>query len=855
MTRGRVSWRRLELRGFGPFAAGVGVGFRPGLNVLAAPNETGKSTLLAGLQAVLFGLEGGESRTAFSRGRFRSWSGEACGGCLVLEAADRLHLIVRDFERQRVEVWEGPPATGRPAGGAGRTAVSDPDLRAWPRGWVQLLAGPHNPRGQRNDPRYEEWLERTVGFTGRDLFSATFCLGQGLLPGGGEAFPAAGDGWALPAAVQVLLAGSGGRTVAEALDRLAARVRELTMRPASRYGLPGRDLTKPRRVEELEERVAALEERLVRGRRSLDASEGLRAELARAEARERDVMERLDHLRRTEQAFAERRLALERLRAAEAEQERLDADWRAWEDLRRREAEARAALARDFPWSRLSGDEAVEVGRRLAALREVARERERLAAEEAEVAERRRAAAAALAAALRESSGGPSRSAAGLGWATLGGVVAGLALALLAWLAGVPRGTAAGLALALGSAVGFAVARAWLARSRRGSPAAGRRAPPGAGPAAREGGWGRLPAGAEAARAIVAEAAVTVERLAERRREAEARWDALAAPVGPLLAAHGGDPERALAAWTDFEAAAQRVETVAAAGSAILARHGAGGGDDLRRLLLASGNEVQERLRAWEDLLARHPGLPGRHEPAEEVEGALRRVRAEREAAEGMLAEAREEGVRLRRALAEAEAGGQDNVARLELELAALRGELAGAREEAAALALAHAELAGAYDEYRESHRARLADLASGYFSTLTSRPGRRVALGEDFSVEVREADGRRCAVSQLSRGAADQLALSLRLAVADLLGADLVLPLILDDPFGSFDEERLAEARRLLQAVAEERQVILVTHRVDQLSWGRPVAWEEPVLLAGPASVSPAAAPSSPRAAAGGGA
>ncbi len=892
----RVLWRRLELRGFGRFGAGVGVSFEAGLNVLAAPNERGKSTLLAGLQAVLFGLLGGESRTAFSRGRFRSWSGEECAGCLLLEADGVPYLIRRDWDRQRVEVWEGPPAVtadaapatpARPVVATDVPPVSPVPPTGRPRGWTQLLAGPHNPRGQRNDPRYEEWLGETLGLAERELFAATFCLGQAALPGGGEAFPAAGDGWTLPADVQILLAGSGGRTVAEALERLAAEVRELSMRCASRFGLPGSDQRKPRLLEALEERVAALEARFQAGRRSLDAAEGLRLELARLEAEEREGWERLDQLRRTEQAFAERRLALERLRAAEAEQARLDADWRAWEEGRARLDEARALLARRFPWATAvtaapkepedsgPGSGRMPMGQRLAALCELARERERQAREEEAAAARRREAAAELEAArtavrrwlglegdlppdwrrlgeerlavLRGArDGGRRAAAAGLGRAAVAGVVVGLGLAILGWLAGAPRGEAAGVLFALGSAVGFLAARFWLRRVMGGPVEVGETARgAGEGPARAEE-WERLAAAVDGAQADLAAAAAAEGVLAERRHSLEERWRSLAEEARPLLLAHGDDPARALAAWNEWEAELRRTEDLTAAQAALLSRHGAGTGEELRGLLLSAGNEVQRRLRDWDELLERHPGLPGRDEPVEAVEESLRRIRAEAEAVQGSVSRAREEGSRLRRALAEAEAAGGENVARLELELQAARAELARAREEAAALALAHAELAGAYDEYRRQHRDRLCDLAGDHFAHLTAVPGRRVVLDEGFSVEVREPDGRRCAVSQLSRGAADQLALALRLAVADLLSADLVLPLHLDDPFGNFDAERLEEAGRLLQRVAEGRQVILVTHRDDLLSWGRPLQLAEPVLL----TAAPFAAPPAPPAA-----
>ncbi|MEW5913716.1 MAG: AAA family ATPase [Thermodesulfobacteriota bacterium] len=64
-----------------------------------------------------------------------------------------------------------------------------------------------------------------------------------------------------------------------------------------------------------------------------------------------------------------------------------------------------------------------------------------------------------------------------------------------------------------------------------------------------------------------------------------------------------------------------------------------------------------------------------------------------------------------------------------------------------------------------------------------------------------------------LSRGTRDQLYLCLRLALAqEMTAGHEPLPLILDDPLVNFDDERLAAALDLLCALAQERQVLLLT-------------------------------------------
>ena len=66
----------------------------------------------------------------------------------------------------------------------------------------------------------------------------------------------------------------------------------------------------------------------------------------------------------------------------------------------------------------------------------------------------------------------------------------------------------------------------------------------------------------------------------------------------------------------------------------------------------------------------------------------------------------------------------------------------------------------------------------------------------------------------QLSYGTEEQLLLAARLTLAELLAGELRPPLLLDEPFGAFDEGRLRAAMELLLSIAQERQVIVFTHQ-----------------------------------------
>ena len=74
--------------------------------------------------------------------------------------------------------------------------------------------------------------------------------------------------------------------------------------------------------------------------------------------------------------------------------------------------------------------------------------------------------------------------------------------------------------------------------------------------------------------------------------------------------------------------------------------------------------------------------------------------------------------------------------------------------------------------------------------------------------------------IGQLSQGAQDQLYIALRLGVADLTSTsdNIKVPLILDDPFLTSDDERLERIKEALQSL--DRQVILLSHSPRFADW-----------------------------------
>jgi DNA repair exonuclease SbcCD ATPase subunit len=116
--------------------------------------------------------------------------------------------------------------------------------------------------------------------------------------------------------------------------------------------------------------------------------------------------------------------------------------------------------------------------------------------------------------------------------------------------------------------------------------------------------------------------------------------------------------------------------------------------------------------------------------------------------------------------------------------------------------------------------RQRVEERAGEYLTLLTGRAYDRVRITEPpLKVEVwAEGAGQWVEPAEplLSRGTADQVYLAVRLALVEVLSEGRHPPLLLDDPFGSFDPERLSAAMALLRRVSESYQVLLFTCRPE---------------------------------------
>jgi exonuclease SbcC len=253
---------------------------------------------------------------------------------------------------------------------------------------------------------------------------------------------------------------------------------------------------------------------------------------------------------------------------------------------------------------------------------------------------------------------------------------------------------------------------------------------------------------------------------------------------------------------------------------------------------------LAQRIRALEPLALQAERLRVMADRGAAVAAELAAAGSERDAAAARAAELR---IRLGglgyteqtyREAREAETGAEGARREAELALVRARGESAGAAEaveaavrrraervarereaEAAGVELAlHQELDRALTELRtelnSTLRPDLSELASGFLRDLTNGRYTDLELDEDYGATLLD-DGDPKAV--ISGGEEDVANLALRLAISQMIAERAGQPLsllVLDEIFGSLDEDRRVAVVELLRSLADRfPQVILITH------------------------------------------
>jgi uncharacterized protein YhaN len=159
----------------------------------------------------------------------------------------------------------------------------------------------------------------------------------------------------------------------------------------------------------------------------------------------------------------------------------------------------------------------------------------------------------------------------------------------------------------------------------------------------------------------------------------------------------------------------------------------------------------------------------------------------------------------------------------LEEEISVTQEAIVRIQERISALRIAIEVLMEAIKEYQESHLSRLSQLATSSFSDFTRGSYKSLEIVPGKDPQITTNKNRTIQLTQLSVGANDQLFFALRLAISEILSNEISLPLILDDTFVNFDKMRLEAVHKTLININVSRQIILLSHDSNYITWGSP--------------------------------
>ena len=149
-------------------------------------------------------------------------------------------------------------------------------------------------------------------------------------------------------------------------------------------------------------------------------------------------------------------------------------------------------------------------------------------------------------------------------------------------------------------------------------------------------------------------------------------------------------------------------------------------------------------------------------------------------------------------------------------QIASVRQQLADAVAYYDALSLARQHFTAAYEDLQATFGPVLNDKAAAILKQLTGGKYKDLKIDRSFKIKIENpTDGRFHEWDYFSGGTIDQVYLALRLAVSELITPPtLRLPLLLDDIFVQYDDERTTAGIRFLheKVAAEQSQALLLT-------------------------------------------
>ncbi|WAA08721.1 ATP-binding protein [Fervidibacillus albus] len=138
-----------------------------------------------------------------------------------------------------------------------------------------------------------------------------------------------------------------------------------------------------------------------------------------------------------------------------------------------------------------------------------------------------------------------------------------------------------------------------------------------------------------------------------------------------------------------------------------------------------------------------------------------------------------------------------------------------------AVYATAHYCLRQSMDKYKSEKLPKILKQASDYFQILTQRRYLNIYLDrQNDQLYVRRSDGLIFTPDELSQATGEQLYVSIRFALAKIVNQRKSYPLLIDDGFVHFDEQRLKEMMHIIKDLAKEQQIFFFTCHSSLLSF-----------------------------------
>jgi uncharacterized protein YhaN len=123
-------------------------------------------------------------------------------------------------------------------------------------------------------------------------------------------------------------------------------------------------------------------------------------------------------------------------------------------------------------------------------------------------------------------------------------------------------------------------------------------------------------------------------------------------------------------------------------------------------------------------------------------------------------------------------------------------------------------------ENYRDKYLSKVIRKTDYFFKRLTGGMYTNVTppIGEsDFSVERK--DHLRFTVKELSQGTINQLYVSLRLAICEVMSESMHLPFMIDDAFVHFDDTRNKRMISILEEISDRHQILLFTCKQEVIT------------------------------------